>query len=309
MQVVYLQQQSARRLKAGEGRIAEGVSVHSMPDGAGAGVETRLFELAPDGVLASSQGEGERHFFVVSGVGEVSAARSETSQPLNGGALLSLNPDEGFRIRNTGSKPLLLLYIRPTATPSSGEVAAEASRAAAPTPPPPLPAPPVARPQPDAPPASPPRGSKRTAAAPPVETAMPMRDDGAEGSRRFRLVFEGGADEAGKGFGNYRLYPPTIAGAAKPKPISEKLDFEEMSAGQASYMTLIHALEDLAARLQEEEQAPSDWQVDISGNQRVVIRQLQGEAKPKTQTAADLLEEATTILNQFGGYTLSFEQE
>ncbi len=312
MQVIYLQQQQARRLKAGDGRVAEGVSVHSLPDGTGLGVETRLFELAPDGVLASNQGEGERHFFVLSGVGEVSAARSEVTQPLNRGALLSLNPDEGFRIRNTGTNPLQLLFIRPTGV-ALGEALAKPVEE------------PAAKPAPAASPASVARGSKpqptqvREQPAsynPPVDltaaagnTALSVADDGSDESRHFRVVFEGGMDEQGKGLGSYRLYPPPVAGSPRPAPIGDSVEFEEMSAAQAAYQTLIHALEDLAARLQEEDQLLADWQVDISGNNRTVIRQLQGETAPKSPKAQELLDEATAILDQFGGYTLSFNQE
>ena len=326
MQVMYLNQQQARRLKAGEGRVADGVSVYSLPE-AGLGVETRLFELAPDGVLASSIGEGERHFFVLSGVGEVSAARSETTQPLGRGALLSLNPDEGFRIRNTGANVLQLLFIRPTGTAQAEPVAPAAVELPA-TKPAAATEAPAARPKSDVPPTKAARSGNRpqptqvreepapyTSSAPvdlaaaSGNTALPGEDDGAEQSRHFRVVFEGGMDEAGKGFGNYRLYPPPVAGGSRPAPISEPVEFEEMSAAQAAYQTLIHALEDLAARLQEEDQQPDDWQVDISGNNRTVVRQLQGETTPKSVKAQELLDEARSILDQFGGYTLSFSTE
>ncbi len=328
MQVMYLNQQQARRLKAGDGRVAEGVSVYSLPE-AGLGVETRLFELAPEGVLASSVGEGERHFFVLSGVGEVSAVRSETTQPLGRGALLSLNPDEGFRIRNTGANVLQLLFIRPTGA-TQAELASAPTTAELPVtmPATELQTPAAARPQPDAPPAKAARASNRpqptqvreeTAPYTPAEpidlaaasgnTALPGEDDGAEQSRHFRIVFEGGMDEAGKGFGTYRIYPPPVVGGPRPPTISEHVEFEEMSAAQAAYQTLIHALEDLAARLQEEDQQPDDWQVDISGNNRTVVRQLQGETTPKSAKAQELLDEATAILDQFGGYTLSFNAE
>ncbi len=327
MQVMYLNQQQARRLKAGEGRVAEGVSVYSLPDGAGLGVETRLFELAPDGVLASSQGEGERHFFVLSGVGEVSAARSEVTQPLGRGALLSLNPDEGFRIRNTGSNVLQLLFIRPTGASSDEPADAPAATEPAPKPAvasvppaatkqqtdaPPTGAGSVKRPQPtqvreEPAPYNPPAPIDLAAAS--GNTALPGEDDGAEESRHFRVVFAGGSDEQGKGFGSYRLYPPPVAGGPRPLTITESVEFEEMSAAQAAYQTLIHALEDLAARLQEEDQSLGDWQVDISGNNRTVVRQLQGETTPKSAKAQELLDEATAILDQFGGYTLSFNAE
>ncbi len=324
---MYLNQQQARRLKAGDGRVAEGVSVYSLPEG-GLGVETRLFELAPDGVLASSMGEGERHFFVLSGAGEVSAARSETTQPLGRGALLSLNSDEGFRIRNTGTNVLQLLFIRPTGVAQDESAAPPIAAELPATKPAVAEALASARRQPDAPPANAARSGNRQqptqvreepapyASSEPADlsaavgnTALPAEDDGAEQSRHFRVVFEGGMDEQGKGFGSYRLYPPPVVGGPRPTPISEPVEFEEMSAAQAAYQTLIHALEDLAARLQEEDQQPDDWQVDISGNNRTVVRQLQGETTPKSAKAQELLDEAKAILDQFGGYTLSFNAE
>lgn len=317
MQVMYLSQQQARKLKAGEGRVAEGVSIHSLPDGIGTGVEMRLFAIDPDGVLASSQGEGERHFFILSGVGEVSAARSEVTQPLNRGALLSLNADEGFSIRNTGANVLQLLYIRPTEATQS-EMSVEVAPATKVEPA-------TVRPQPEVAPASPAKGKRQAAtqvreeptpytpltpvnlAAASGNTAIPAQDDGTEDSRRFRLVFEGRSDEQGKGFGTYRISPPPIAGQPRPEPFGDNLDFEEMSAAQAAYQTLIHALEDLAARISEEDQELADWQLDISGNNRTAIRQLQGETQPKSAKAQELLDEATAMLDQFGGYTLSLD--
>lgn len=315
MQVMYLSQQQARKLKAGEGRVAEGVSIHSLPDGIGTGVEMRLFALDPEGVLASSQGEGERHFFVLSGVGEVSAARSEVTQPLNRGALLSLNADEGFSIRNTGASLLQLLYIRPTGA-AANEPAAKAEPSEKQS----------ANALSEAAPASPTKGKRAAAtqvreeptpytpltpvnlAAASGNTALRGQGDGSDDSRRFRMVFEGRSDEQGKGFGTYRVYPPPIAGQPRPEPFGDNLDFEEMSAAQAAYQTLIHALEDLAARISEEDQELADWQLDISGNNRTAIRQLQGESHPKSAKAQELLDEATALLDQFGGYILSYSE-
>ena len=121
------------------------------------------------------------------------------------------------------------------------------------------------------------------------------------GSREvYRLVFDGGSKgNPGPAYGSFRWQPPRGA----PWPV-ERRDFGEATNNEAEYRTLIAALEYLLGRLAERGTDPSHIHLEIRGDSRLVLSQVEGTWKTKEPRLRSLRDQARDLLRRFGGYRL-----
>ncbi|GEM_PF-3094788 len=271
MQVAYLQQQPPRRLKAGEGRVAEGVLAYSLT-GSGGAVETRLFEIEAQGRLASSGGGGERHYFVLQGAGLVAPASGQPTQELKSGALLSLAEDEGFSISNPGDHPLILLYIAPVAAPAL-------------------------------PPATP---AGRPAAARPGRPPAPDVDAGSGEQPTYRLVFSAQGGRNG-GNGSHALYRPAPDGRLEKPQLAAEEYSDATSQADAEYYTLLDALDALAELVYATGGDPADSRVDLVTDSKLILNQLRDGSEPKTPRLTELRDQALDNLANFAAFNITLQ--
>ncbi len=122
----------------------------------------------------------------------------------------------------------------------------------------------------------------------------------ARGGEVYRLVFDGGSKgNPGPAYGSFRWRPPSGA----PWPV-ERRAFGEATNNEAEYRTLIAALEYLLGRLAERGANPSHVVLEIHGDSRLVLSQVEGTWKTKEQRLRTLRDQARDLLGRFGDYTL-----
>lgn len=118
----------------------------------------------------------------------------------------------------------------------------------------------------------------------------------------YAIVFDGGSKgNPGYGYGSYELRART--GQQKQK----RLEFgDRVTNNEAEYLTLIAALDDLAAMIQRHSRQPGDFAVQIRGDSQLVIQQLLGRWKVKHPNIVPLHERARTLLRAFGRTDLAW---
>lgn len=126
--------------------------------------------------------------------------------------------------------------------------------------------------------------------------------DGVTGEWDYTIVFDGGSKgNPGWGYGSYEISART--GAAKQK----RLEFgDQVTNNEAEYLTLIGALEDLAAMVTRHNRQPADFSVRVRGDSQLVIQQVQGLWKVKHPKMRPLHERARTLLASFGHTDLAW---
>lgn len=112
----------------------------------------------------------------------------------------------------------------------------------------------------------------------------------------YTIVFDGGSKgNPGWGYGSYEI--STRSGKRK----QQRLDFGDgLTNNEAEYLTLIAALEGLAAMIARHDRRPADFSVCIRGDSQLVIQQLLGRWKVKHPKMAPLHERAGSLLKTFG---------
>ncbi|HVL25218.1 MAG TPA: ribonuclease HI family protein [Thermomicrobiales bacterium] len=119
-----------------------------------------------------------------------------------------------------------------------------------------------------------------------------MKTD-APRSLRYTIVFDGGSlGNPGKGYGSYE-----IMSEGEPVRLSREEFGGRITNNQAEYMTLIEALKWLAADLGD---SRSKATIEINGDSKLVINQINGVWKVKNERMIPLVEQAKQLLRQFG---------
>jgi len=119
----------------------------------------------------------------------------------------------------------------------------------------------------------------------------------------YTLIFDGGSiGNPGPGYGSYRLRAPNGV------TLTRRLAFgDDVTNNVAEYRALIAALEDLLATLRQAGQNPARCSVEVRGDSRLVIYQLDGRWKVREPHLRPLHDRARALLDQFGRATLKWQ--
>jgi ribonuclease HI len=82
---------------------------------------------------------------------------------------------------------------------------------------------------------------------------------------------------------------------------------DQVTSNQAEYQALIAALEDLIGTIEKARRSPGSFSVDIKGDSRLVMRQLDGSWKTKSLTLMPLRDRAEELLAQMGSVELTWQ--
>ncbi len=123
-----------------------------------------------------------------------------------------------------------------------------------------------------------------------------------QGGCDYTIVFDGGSKgNPGRGYGSYEIR--TRSGQSK----QQRLEFgDRVTNNEAEYLTLIAALEGLAAMIARHGREPADFSVCIRGDSQLVIQQLLGRWKVKHPNMFPLHERAGALLKRFGRTDLAW---
>ena len=116
----------------------------------------------------------------------------------------------------------------------------------------------------------------------------------------YLLVFDGGSrNDAGFGYGSYRI------SSADGRSRLVRLEFGHgITSNQAEYMTLIAGLRDLLSTIDAAGRPPTDFSLEVWGDSKLVINQLQGRWKVRSRRLAPLHAEARRLLGALGCFRL-----
>jgi ribonuclease HI len=117
----------------------------------------------------------------------------------------------------------------------------------------------------------------------------------------YILTFDGGSKgNPGWGYGSYAI-KRVQDGAQR----LERLDLgNNYTNNEAEYDTLIAALQDLIARIEEGGRQPEEFSLEIRGDSMLVIRQVQGKWQAKEPRMRDRRDHCLDLLRRFGGVEL-----
>ncbi len=279
MKIIRMLEQKTLMVQSKPGQQASGVKVRLIVEGEISSPGERLFEIGAGGVLASDSknNQSRRQFFVLQGIGELAAAWGEGGEVLGVGTMVSFEAGEPYSIRNIGDAPLLLIYLV--------ELSSSEAQAA----------------QPEA---------ERPLKSEPAPTKATLRPD----LRKALIYFDGGepGGNAGKGtvsYGSYGIFVPNDKGEYKERKADEVVR-HEFTAGltnnEAEYLALIRGLEDITRRIESIGQSPTDWHLDVKGDSKLVVEQVNGAWKAKAAHLKPYINQAQALLNQFGSHTLTW---
>ena len=121
----------------------------------------------------------------------------------------------------------------------------------------------------------------------------------------YTIVFDGGSrGNPGQGYGSYALRRNEDG-----KLRRRRLRFgDQVTSNQAEYQALIAALEDLVGTIEKARRSPGDFSVDIRGDSRLVMRQLEGSWKTKSLALMPLRDRAEELLTQMGSVELNWQR-
>jgi ribonuclease HI len=122
-----------------------------------------------------------------------------------------------------------------------------------------------------------------------------------DGAPDYVLVFDGGSrGNPGWGYGSYAI-TRTADGARR----LERLDLGDgYTNNEAEYDTLIAALGDLIARIEEAGRQPSEFRLEVRGDSALAINQIEGRWKAKEPRMRVRRDRCRRLLGRFGGVTL-----
>jgi ribonuclease HI len=139
--------------------------------------------------------------------------------------------------------------------------------------------------------------------SPPTQRAMSLEVESARPISQpdYTLIFDGGSQgNPGPGYGSYAL---TRHGDEKESIM--RLDFgREMTNNEAEYETLIAALQGLIERIEAAGKSPGDISLEIRGDSKLVLNQVQGTWKATNDRMRGLRNRARHLLSRFDAYRL-----
>jgi ribonuclease HI len=120
----------------------------------------------------------------------------------------------------------------------------------------------------------------------------------------YTIVFDGGSrGNPGQGYGSYALRRDRDG-----KVRLRRLRFgDQVTSNQAEYQALIAALEDLIGTIEKASRSPADFSIDIRGDSRLVLYQLDGKWKTKSLNLMPLRDRAAELLAELGSYELTWQ--
>jgi ribonuclease HI len=120
----------------------------------------------------------------------------------------------------------------------------------------------------------------------------------------YTIVFDGGSrGNPGVGYGSYALRRNRDGKLRK-----RRLNFgEQVTSNQAEYQALIAALEDLIGTILKAKRTPKDFSLEIKGDSRLVLHQLEGSWKTKSLKLMPLRDRAEELLAELGSYELAWQ--
>jgi ribonuclease HI len=120
----------------------------------------------------------------------------------------------------------------------------------------------------------------------------------------YTIVFDGGSrGNPGQGYGSYALRRDQDG-----RVRLRRLRFgDQVTSNQAEYQALIAALEDLIGTIEKAGRSPADFSIEIRGDSRLVLHQLDGKWKTKSLNLMPLRDRAAELLAELGSYELTWQ--
>lgn len=134
------------------------------------------------------------------------------------------------------------------------------------------------------------------------QAALPLPDAPPRTpSLDYILTFDGGSKgNPGWGYGSYAI-TRVRDGAQR----LERLDLgNDYTSNEAEYDTLIAALQDLIARIEEGGRQPQEFGLEVRGDSALVINQVQGRWQAKEPRMAERRDRCRLLLRRFGQVVL-----
>jgi len=120
----------------------------------------------------------------------------------------------------------------------------------------------------------------------------------------YTIVFDGGSrGNPGQGYGSYALRRNEDGRLRKRRL---RLG-DQVTSNQAEYQTLIAALEDLIDTIHKAGRSPRDFSVEIRGDSRLVMHQLDGSWKTKSLNLMELRDRVEDLMTQMGSVELVWQ--
>lgn len=139
--------------------------------------------------------------------------------------------------------------------------------------------------------------------SPPTQKAMSLEVESTSPGPQpdYTLVFDGGSQgNPGPGYGSYAL-----TRHEDEKESIVRLDFgRELTNNEAEYETLIAALQGLIERIKAGGRSPRDVSLEIRGDSKLVLNQVQGTWKATNDRMRALRNRARNLLSRFEAYRL-----
>ena len=120
----------------------------------------------------------------------------------------------------------------------------------------------------------------------------------------YTIVFDGGSHgNPGLGYGSYALMRNHDGKLRK-----SRLRFgDQVTSNQAEYQALIVALEDLIGTIVKAGRSPRDFSVEIKGDSRLIMRQIEGSWKTKSLNLMPLRDRVEELLAQMRLFQLTWQ--
>jgi ribonuclease HI len=120
----------------------------------------------------------------------------------------------------------------------------------------------------------------------------------------YTIVFDGGSrGNPGVGYGSYALRRNRDGKLRK-----RRLRFgEQVTSNEAEYQALIGALEDLIGTIRKAGRSPKDFSVEIKGDSRLIIHQIEGSWKTKSLNLMPLRDRVEELLAELGPFELTWQ--
>ena len=120
----------------------------------------------------------------------------------------------------------------------------------------------------------------------------------------YMIVFDGGSrGNPGVGYGSYALRR-NVDGKVRKK----RLRFGELvTSNQAEYRALIAALEDLIGTIRKAGRSPNTFSVEIRGDSKLVLNQIQGSWKTKSLNLMPLRDRVEELLARMGSVEITWQ--
>lgn len=135
------------------------------------------------------------------------------------------------------------------------------------------------------------------------QVAMPMSfaTDGLDGPVDYTIIFDGGSQgNPGPGYGSYALRREQDG-----KQWLVRLDFgRQMTNNEAEYEALIAGLQGLIERIELADQSPGGSTIEVRGDSKLVLNQVQGIWKAKDDRMRLLRNRARELLARFKAHRL-----